>query len=33
MNGLRKEFTTFSIALMAVGIALNIGAGQIPRWR
>jgi len=31
MNGLRKEFTTFSIALMAVGIALNIGAGQIPR--
>lgn len=31
MNGLRKEFTTFSIVLMAVGIALNIGVGQVPR--
>ncbi|MEX1249017.1 MAG: hypothetical protein WEA61_11115 [Anaerolineales bacterium] len=31
MNGFRKEFTTFSIVLMAVAIAINIGAGQIPR--
>jgi len=31
MNGFRKEFTTYSIALMAVAIAINIGAGQIPR--
>ncbi|MCL5429008.1 MAG: ECF transporter S component [Chloroflexi bacterium] len=31
MNGFRKEFSTFSIALMAVAIAINIGAGQIPR--
>jgi energy-coupling factor transport system substrate-specific component len=31
MNGFRKEFTTFSIALMAVAIAINIGGGQIPR--
>jgi energy-coupling factor transport system substrate-specific component len=31
MNGLRKEFTTFSIVLIAVGIGLNIGMGQVPR--
>ena len=31
MNGFRKEFTTFSVALTAVAIAINIGAGQIPR--
>lgn len=31
MNGFRKEFSTYSIALMAVAIAINIGAGQIPR--
>lgn len=31
MNGFRKEFTTFSIVLMAVGIAINIGGGQVPR--
>ncbi|MEX1071192.1 MAG: hypothetical protein WEC37_01075 [Anaerolineales bacterium] len=31
MNGLRKEFTTFSIVLIAVAVALNIGVGQVPR--
>jgi energy-coupling factor transport system substrate-specific component len=31
MNGLRKEFTTYSIALIAVAIAINIGGGQVPR--
>jgi energy-coupling factor transport system substrate-specific component len=31
MNGFRKEFSTYSIALIAVAIAINIGAGQIPR--
>lgn len=31
MNGFRKEFTTFGIVLMAVGIAINIGGGQVPR--
>lgn len=31
MNGLRKEFTTFSIVLIAVGVGLNIGIGQVPR--
>jgi energy-coupling factor transport system substrate-specific component len=31
MSGLRKEFTTFSIVLIAVGIGLNIGMGQVPR--
>lgn len=31
MNGFRKEFTTFSIVLMAVAIAINIGGGQVPR--
>lgn len=31
MNGIKKEFSTFSIALIAVAIAINIGAGQIPR--
>jgi energy-coupling factor transport system substrate-specific component len=31
MNGFRKEFTTFSIALIAVAVAINIGVGQVPR--
>jgi energy-coupling factor transport system substrate-specific component len=31
MNSFRKEFTTFSIVLIAVAIAINIGGGQIPR--
>ncbi|HEY4718210.1 MAG TPA: hypothetical protein VJ182_01525 [Anaerolineales bacterium] len=31
MNNFRKEFTTYSIVLIAVAIAINIGGGQIPR--
>lgn len=30
-SGFTKEFTTYSIVLMAVAIGINIGAGQIPR--
>jgi len=31
MNGIKKEFSTTSIVLIAVAIAINIGVGQVPR--
>ncbi len=31
MKNIAKQFSTFSIAFIAVAIAINIGAGQIPR--